>query len=150
LVSSRIPTHSPITSEKNNLIDAVSVSGYLATNLCGSSCGESGMQKKPDLNLADSLIEVWRQALVEEKPEVELNGSLFPVRRTAKKNLRQIEFRVGEEAVRGIEQNPKTASRWAKLARKGHKVMQFLMLGRYFANVVDGKVMLYGKRAESE
>jgi len=108
------------------------------------------MQKKLELNLEDALIEVWRQALVEEKPEVELNGSRFPVRRTAKKNLRQIEFRVGEEGVRGIEQNPKTASRWAQLARKGHKVMQFLMQGRYFANVVDGKVMLYAKRAKSE
>jgi len=108
------------------------------------------MQKKLELNLEDALIEVWRQALVEEKPEVELNGSRFPVRRMAKKNLRQIEFRVGEEGVRGIEQNPKTASRWAQLARKGHKVMQFLMQGRYFANVVDGKVMLYAKRAKSE
>jgi hypothetical protein len=106
------------------------------------------MQKKLDLNLEDSLIEVWRQALVEEKPEVELNGSRFPVRLTAQKNLRQIDFRVGEEAVRGIEQNPKTASRWAQLARKGHKVMQFLMQGRYFANVVDGNLMLYGKKGE--
>jgi hypothetical protein len=87
------------------------------------------MQKKLELNLEDALVEVWRQALVEEKPEVELNGARFSVRRTAKKNLRQIDFRVGEEAVRGIEQNPKTASRWAKLAHKGHKVMQFLMQG---------------------
>src|SRR5271170_733180 len=106
------------------------------------------MQKKLELNLEDALIEVWRQALVEEKGEVELNGLRFPVRRTAKKNLRQIDFRVGEEGVRGIEQNPKTQSRWAQLARKGHKVMQFLMQGRYFANVVDGKVMLYGKSAK--
>ena len=108
------------------------------------------MPKKLELNLEDALIEVWRQALVEEKPGVELNGSRFPVRWTAKKNLRQIEFRIGDEGVRGIEQNPKTASRWAQLARKGHKVMQFLMQGRYFANVVDGKVMLYAKRAKSE
>jgi hypothetical protein len=108
------------------------------------------MAGKRDMNLEDALIEVWRQALVEEKAEVEVNGSRFPVRVTAKKNLRQIDFRVGEDAVRGIEQNPKTASRWAQLARKGHKVMQFLMRGRYFANVVDGKLMLYGKRAASE
>jgi hypothetical protein len=107
------------------------------------------MQKKLELNLEDAIVEVWRQALVEEKPEVQLNGSRFPVRRTAKQNLRQIDFRVGEEGVRGIEQNPKTASRWAHLARKGHKVMQFLTQGRYFANVVDGKVTLYGKRTTS-
>jgi hypothetical protein len=108
------------------------------------------MTGKREINLEDALIEVWRQALVEEKAEVELNCARFPVRRTAKKNLCQIDFRVGEDGVRGIEQNPKTASRWAQLARKGHKVMQFLMQGRYFANVVDGKVMWYGKRAKSE
>ena len=38
------------------------------------------------------------------------------------------------------------SARWAALARKGAKVMQFLDGGRYIANVVDGKVMTYGKR----
>ena len=108
------------------------------------------MPKKLELNLEDALVEVWRQAMVEDQEEVQVNGLRFPVRRTAKKDLRQIDFRVGEEGVRGIEQNPKTQSRWAQLARKGHKVMQFLMRGRYFANVVDGKVMLYGKTSRSE
>jgi hypothetical protein len=32
------------------------------------------------------------------------------------------------------------------MARSGKKVMQFLSEGRYVANVVDGKVNLYGKR----
>src|ERR1700675_4861177 len=108
------------------------------------------MPKKLELNLEDALGEGWRQAMVEDQEEVQVNGLRFPVRRTAKKDLRQIDFRVGEEGVRGIEQNPKTQSRWAQLARKGHKVMQFLMRGRYFANVVDGKVMLYGKTSRSE
>jgi hypothetical protein len=31
------------------------------------------------------------------------------------------------------------------MARAGKKVMQFLTEGRYMANVVDGKVTLYGK-----
>ena len=107
------------------------------------------MKKKQEMGLEDALVEVWRQALVEEKAEVELNGLSFPVNQTAKKNLRQVDFRAGDESVRGIEQNPKTASRWAQLARKGHKVMQFVAQGRYFANVVDGKLMLYGKRKVS-
>jgi len=101
---------------------------------------------KRELGLQDALIEVWRQTLVEESREVELNGLRFPVRLTAKKYLREVDFRVGDEGVRGIEQNPQTTSRWAQLARKGHKVMQFLVRGRYFANVVDGKLMLYGKK----
>jgi hypothetical protein len=33
------------------------------------------------------------------------------------------------------------------MASSGKKVMQFLREGRYIANVVDGKVTLYGKRA---
>jgi hypothetical protein len=32
------------------------------------------------------------------------------------------------------------------MARVGKKVMQFLSAGRYVANVVDGKVTVYGKR----
>jgi hypothetical protein len=45
--------------------------------------------------------------------------------------------------IRGLEQNPDTKSRWAKLARSGKKVMQFLSGGRYVAVAVDGKVTLY-------
>jgi hypothetical protein len=41
---------------------------------------------------------------------------------------------------------PQTKSRWAQLARSGEKVMQFLSAGRCVANVVDGKVNLYGGR----
>ena len=51
-------------------------------------------------------------------------------------------------SVRGLEQNPKTASRWAKLAREGKKVMQFLDEGRYLAVVVDGKVQFYGRAGD--
>jgi len=47
--------------------------------------------------------------------------------------------------LRGLEQNPKTNSRWARLAREGKKVMQFLRDGRYVANVLDGKVQFYGR-----
>jgi hypothetical protein len=34
------------------------------------------------------------------------------------------------------------------MARSGKKVMQFLSGDRYVANVVDGKVALYGRRTE--
>jgi hypothetical protein len=42
-----------------------------------------------------------------------------------------------------VEQNPSTNSRWAKLAREGKKVMQFLVDGRYVAGVADGNVTVY-------
>lgn len=50
--------------------------------------------------------------------------------------------------IRGLEQNPETKSRWARMARAGKRVMQFLNEGRHLASVVDGNVTLYGRRAE--
>lgn len=99
-----------------------------------------------NLSFEETLIEVWRQSLVENATVVELGGSRYPVRRTPKRGLRQVDFVFDGNEVRGIEQNPDTKSRWAQLARAGKKVMQFLSGGRYVANVVDGKVTLYGKQ----
>jgi hypothetical protein len=96
----------------------------------------------------EALIEVWRQALVENATAVELGGKGFPVRRTSKRGLRQVDFVFEGSEIRGLEQNRRTNSRWAHLARSGKKVMQFLNEGRYVANVVDGKVTVYGTLSE--
>jgi hypothetical protein len=92
-----------------------------------------------------SLIEVWRQALVENAKVVELGKERYSVRRTPKRGLRQVDFVFDGSEIRGLEQNPETKSRWAQMARSGKKVMQFLSEGRYVANVVDGKVNFYGR-----
>jgi len=94
----------------------------------------------------ETLIQVWRQALVENTKTVELGTKTCPVRRTAKRGLRQVDFVFDGNEIRGLEQNPETKSRWAQMARAGKKVMQFLSKSRYVANVVDGKVTLYGRR----
>ena len=94
-----------------------------------------------------TLIEVWRQALIENTKFVVLGTERYPVRRTPKRGLRQVDFVLDGNEIRGLEQNPETKSRWAQMARAGKKVMQFLSEGRYVANVVDGKVNLYGSRA---
>lgn len=93
----------------------------------------------------ETLIEVWRQALVENVEVVELGAERYAVKRTAKSRLRRVDFMFEGNEIRALEQNPKTKSRWAQLARSGRKVMQFLSNGRYVANVVDGKVKLYGR-----
>ena len=100
------------------------------------------------LSFEQTLIEVWRQALVENAKTVELGADRFPVRRTSKRGLREIDFIFDGNEIRGLEQNPQTKSRWAQMARSGKKVMQFLIEGRYVANVVDGKVTLYANRVE--
>jgi hypothetical protein len=97
-------------------------------------------------SLEQALIEVWRQALVENAKTVELGSERYPVRATPKRGLRQVDFVFEGNEIRGLEQNPQTKSRWAQMARSGKKVMQFLSEGRYVANVVDGKVNFYGRR----
>jgi hypothetical protein len=91
-----------------------------------------------------TLVEVWRQTLVANAKAVKIDSESYPVRRTAKRGLRQVDFVLDGNEIRGLEQNPETKSRWAQLARSGKKVMQFLNEGRYVANVVDGKVTRYG------
>jgi len=88
----------------------------------------------------ETLVEVWRQVLVENAKLVGLGTESYSVRRTAKRRLAQVDFVFDGNDIRGLEQNPETKSRWAQLARSGKKVMQFLSEGRYVANVVDGKV----------
>lgn len=89
------------------------------------------------------LLEVWRQALVENAANVKVGEDWYSVRRTPKRGLREVDFRFGRHEIRGLEQNPNTKSRWAQLARSGKKVMQFLSEGRYVGNVADEKVTLY-------
>lgn len=98
------------------------------------------------MTLEEALVKVWRTALVEDAAEVTLDEQTFPVRTTPKKRLREVDFVFEGQALRGLEQNPDTGSRWAQLARAGHPVMQFLSAGRYVANVVDGKVTRYDSK----
>jgi len=97
------------------------------------------------LSFEQALIEVWRQTLVENANTVLLGSESFHVRSTPKRGLRQVDFVFEGKEIRGLEQNPQTKSRWAQMARSGKKVMQFLGKERYVANVVDGKVTLYGR-----
>jgi len=89
------------------------------------------------------LIEVARQVLAGGAKSVHLDDQEFPVRKTPSKNLRQVDFDFEGVTYRGLEQNPNTKSRWAQLARKGAKVMQFMQSGSYVAVVANGEVTHY-------
>jgi hypothetical protein len=93
-----------------------------------------------------TLIDVWRQVLVENAEVVVLETERYPLRLTPKRRLREVDFVLDGTEIRGLEQNPETKSRWAQMARSGGKVMQFLSAGRYVANVVDGEVTFYNAR----
>jgi hypothetical protein len=94
-------------------------------------------------SLDEALLSVWRQVLVERKKRVVLGDNSYPVQSTAKRRLAQVDFEFAGQRIRALEQNPATASRWAALARKGAKVMQFLIAGRYIAAVSDAKITHY-------
>jgi hypothetical protein len=98
-----------------------------------------------EVRLEETLISVWRQAFVDRAHSINVSGRLFPVRSTPKRHLLQVDFNWNGKVLRGLEQNPETSSRWAQLARQGHRIMQFLCGGRYIGNVVDGKVTFYGR-----
>ncbi len=98
--------------------------------------------------LEDALLSVWRQSLVENKKSVTVGDASFPVRSTANRGLKQVDFQFEGRDLRGLEQNPDTKSRWAAMARNGAKVMQFLESGGYIAVVSDGKVHVYPRRGD--
>jgi hypothetical protein len=59
----------------------------------------------------ETLIEVWRQSLVENAAVVELDGNRYLVRLTPKRGLREVDFMVDGSETRGLEQNPDARSR---------------------------------------
>ncbi|MGC1088697.1 MAG: hypothetical protein WA894_09690 [Candidatus Acidiferrum sp.] len=105
---------------------------------------ELGYARSMSADLESALLSVWQQTLIDKKKTVELDGDSYAVRQTAKSKLKQVDFRFEDREFRGLEQNPNTKSRWAKMAREGGQVMQFLERGKYIAVVVDGKVHAYG------
>jgi hypothetical protein len=96
------------------------------------------------LDLQEVLVSVWQQTLIDGAKHIELDDHKYPVKTTAKRRLKQVDFQFDGHDLRGLEQNPGTRSRWATMAREGKKVMQFLDGGRYVAVVVDGKTKTYG------
>jgi hypothetical protein len=64
-----------------------------------------------------TLVDVWRQALVENAKVVELETKRYPVCLTPKRRLREVDFVFDGNEIRGLEQNPDTKFRWALMAR---------------------------------
>ena len=79
--------------------------------------------------------------------EVRLEDRTFRVSRTGSQRLRTVRFLIGGNEYQAIEQNPEKPSQWGKLARDGHRVVQFrdLLTQKYVAVAVDGKVKEYGR-----
>jgi len=79
--------------------------------------------------------------------EVDVGGRKSRVSRTGSQRLRTVRFLMGGREYQAIEQNPEKPSRWGKLARDRHRVVQVRDLSsqKYVAAVVDGKVTEYSR-----
>jgi hypothetical protein len=51
----------------------------------------------------ETLLSVWRQAILENLAAVVIDGHSWPVKRTARRRLRQVDFQFDGKDVRGLE-----------------------------------------------
>jgi hypothetical protein len=77
--------------------------------------------------------------------EVLLEDQKIRVKRVGSRRLRMVQFRMNGRAFAAIEQNREKPSRWGKLAREKHQVVQFrdVETHKYVAVSVDGEVQEY-------
>jgi len=79
--------------------------------------------------------------------EVVVGDQKITVRRVGSGRLRMVQFRMNGRLIDAIEQNRDKPSRWGKLAREKHQVVQFrdVETHKYVAVSVDGQVREYGE-----
>lgn len=82
-----------------------------------------------------------------EGEQVTLGDRNIPVGQTSYQRLRTVTFKMNGREYQAIEQNAEKPSQWGKLAREGHRVVQFRdgATGKYVAVAVDGEVREYNR-----
>jgi hypothetical protein len=82
-----------------------------------------------------------------EREQVALDDKSIPVGRTSYQRLRSVTFKMNGHEYQAIEQNAEKPSQWGRLAREGHRVVQFRdgVTGKYVAVAVDGEVKEYNR-----
>lgn len=78
-------------------------------------------------------------------PQIIVDGRSTRVTRTGSFRLRTARFLANGREYQAIEQNADKPSHWGKLARAGHRVVQFRDLSsqKYVAVAVDGQIREY-------
>ena len=75
------------------------------------------------------------------------DGQKLRVKRVGSGRLRMVQFKLNGRMFEAIEQNREKPSRWGKLAREKHQVVQFrdVLTHKYIAVAVDGEITEYGR-----
>jgi hypothetical protein len=83
--------------------------------------------------------------LVNGEEVVLVDGQQLRIKRVGSGRLRMVEFKLNGRVFEAIEQNPTKPSRWGKLAREKHQVVQFRDVAshKYVAVAVDGEITEY-------
>ena len=78
--------------------------------------------------------------------EVIIGDQKLGVKRVGSGRLRMVRFKLNDREFDAIEQNPQKPSRWGKLAREKHQVVQFrdVLTQKYVAVSVDREITQYG------
>lgn len=110
---------------------------------CYGSCCEPRLAEKM---LDHEVLKAVAEQLMSTTAVV-VEGRAWPVMRTGSRRFRTVRFVMDGREYQAIEQNAEKPSRWGKLAREGHRVVQFrdLVTQKYVAVVVDGVATEYGK-----
>lgn len=83
--------------------------------------------------------------MMSNEAAIEAQGKSVPIRRTSGQHLKTVTFTMNGREYTAIEQNPEKPSRWGRLARAGHQVVQFKddESNKFVAVAVDGEVKEY-------
>jgi hypothetical protein len=71
----------------------------------------------------------------ESEDSAEVEGVTCSIEKTSRGRLRPVEV----EGLIFIEQTPSKESRWAQLAREGHRIVWVMRGRQYIARVMDGE-----------
>ena len=104
---------------------------------------EDRPQAEKDLDLKAVALKAY-DTIFDERESVGLDGEEYPLERTPRANLRFVKV----DRFTFLEQNPSKSSRWAKLAREGHRIMWVLAGRRYLGQVRDGVFHDFRKKVE--
>lgn len=81
-------------------------------------------------------------AVFNNETRLRLGARKYPLKRTARAGLRYFDAVVAGKPYRFMEQNPRTRSKWARLAQEGHKILWVFKEGQYHARMVDARFTL--------
>jgi hypothetical protein len=90
---------------------------------------------------------VAMQLMNEDVVALDEGDQKLRVKRVGSGRLRMVEFKLNGRLFEAIEQNRMKPSRWGKLAREKHQVVQFrdVVTRKYVAVAVDGEITEYGR-----